>query len=206
MKLYFSRHGQSEANVLREFSNADHKHPLTALGVQQAQALAAALAGKGIARIYSSPVLRAVQTAGIVATALGLPVTYTEALREWSVGVLEGTRDPAGWELYDEVQAAWFYDRQLERKIPGGESFLEIQARFTPFIEALLAQPPDGDILLVGHGGLYRAMLPVIFSNVSFEFALNHAFPNTAYALAETRPPGLVCLEWCGTPLETQAG
>ena len=40
MRLYFVRHGESEANLLHEFSNSGLKHPLTLTGVAQAQALA----------------------------------------------------------------------------------------------------------------------------------------------------------------------
>ena len=39
MKLYFVRHGESEANLLREFSNRGYKHGLTERGFQQAAAV-----------------------------------------------------------------------------------------------------------------------------------------------------------------------
>ena len=76
MKLYFVRHGESVANVLRVFSNHNLDHPLTTLGVEQAHALAVKLAGKPIQRIYTSPVKRAVQTA-----------TWVGGIRAWSVTV-----------------------------------------------------------------------------------------------------------------------
>ncbi len=126
MKLYFVRHGESEANLLKEFSNSGLKHPLTAQGVAQAQGRAQSLEGLGIERVYSSPVLRARQTAQIIAGCLGAPLEITEALREWDVGVYEGTSDPEGWKLHRQVQEDWFYHNRLESKMPGGENFLEI--------------------------------------------------------------------------------
>jgi broad specificity phosphatase PhoE len=204
MRLYFVRHGQSEANVLREFSNSGVKHPLTSLGVEQAGWLAQSLAGQQFAQIYSSPVLRAEQTAEILAQTLHAPVEVTESLREWSVGVLEGTRDESGWALHQAVQEDWFLHGRLGSKISGGESYLEIRSRFVPFIEDLLqaGQGRAEQVLLVGHGGLYIAMLPEIFSNLDRLAILNPPyFPNAAYVLAETRPGGLFCLEWCGQPL-----
>src|SRR5215510_3422657 len=93
MKIYFARHGESEANLLHEFSNRGVKHGLTQKGRAQAAELAVELAAKPILRIYSSPLLRATQTAGILAEALGLEVEVTDALREYDCGVLEGRAD-----------------------------------------------------------------------------------------------------------------
>ncbi len=76
MRLYFVRHGESEANLARQFSNRGFKHPLTPRGVTQATELAARLAGQGIAQIYTSPLQRAAQTAEILAEAWDLPVIH----------------------------------------------------------------------------------------------------------------------------------
>ncbi len=207
MKLYFARHGESTANLLRQFSNGDSKHPLTEKGIEQARELAHSLSTAQIEKIYTSPVLRAVQTAQILNENLKAPVEITEALREWSVGIYEGTTDPKGWEAHRHVQQDWFIHHRLESKIPGGESFLEIQERFYPFIERLLQNKGESDrsILLIGHGALYVAMLPIICINVDFTFASQHSFSNTAYALAETRMEGLHCLSWCGIPMDSSS-
>jgi len=66
VKLYFARHGESEANVQRIFWNQPEGYGLTDKGRAQAKALADALAGIQFAALYCSPVLRAVQTAQIV--------------------------------------------------------------------------------------------------------------------------------------------
>jgi broad specificity phosphatase PhoE len=200
MRFYFVRHGESTANLLREFSNSGFKHPLTEKGIAQAHQLKDSLRGVPLAQIYSSPVMRAVQTAYILAENLGAPLRITQALREWDVGIYEGTTDPQGWELHRQVQEDWFFQGKLDSKMPGGESFNEIRERFTPFIENLIqdSQNTDQNLILVAHGGLYAAMLPVIFTNIDFSYAYQHPFPNTAYALAETRADGLYCLAWCG--------
>jgi hypothetical protein len=59
--------------------------------------------------------------------------------------------------------------------------------------------------VLVGHGGLYRAMLPVVLSNIAHRHIMGRDFPNAAYVLAETRPGGLHCPEWCGAAEDTVA-
>ncbi len=207
MRLYFTRHGESEANVLREISNRGQRHPLTEKGRQQAQALAAELLPAGITAIYTSPLLRAVQTAEILSEALGVGFEVTDALREYDCGILEGKSDPATWAAFWALREAWWPGRQWERRIEGGESFLDMQARFVPFIDGLLAadNQRDANLVLIGHGGLYLSMLPLVLVNVDFEFA--------APAVPEHRPraggnrlrraarQGLVCREWCGAPV-----
>lgn len=202
-ELTFVRHGESEANITRTFSNQGDRHPLTPKGLAQAHELAARLAGIPFAQVFTSPVLRAVQTAEILARACGVPAVVAEALREWDVGLYEGTDDPEGWAWHARVQEDWFERGLLESRMPGGESFFEIRDRFVPFIEGLTQAParPGEAVLLVAHGGLYHAMLPHIFTNVDYAMVARHPFANTAYAVAEARPEGLRCREWCGVAL-----
>ena len=215
MKLYFVRHGESAANVVHEFSNTGLKHPLTEKGIQQAQAVGRSLAGVQFEQIYSSPILRAMQTAHILSKSLHAPLKISEALREWSVGVYEGSRDPRGWAMHSQVQEDWFSRQDFDSKMPGGESFNEMKARFVPFIEELVQewQGTEGNVLLVGHGGLYLAMLPALCANIDFAFAHRQGFPYTGTTIVARsngaeqsgglkRPGGMQCLAWCGVPFE----
>jgi broad specificity phosphatase PhoE len=203
VKLYFTRHGESEANVLREISNRGLKHPLTEKGRQQAQALAIELLPAGITAIHTSPLLRAIQTAEILSEALGVGFEITDALRDYDCGILEGTSGPETWAANWALREAWWPGRQWERRIEGGESFLDMQARFVPFVNGLLAAdgPPNKNLVLIGHGGLYLSMLPLVLGNVDFDFVARQPFPNTGTVLAETSPQGLVCREWLGAPV-----
>jgi broad specificity phosphatase PhoE len=206
MKIYFVRHGESVANQLREFSNSGIKHPLTERGVEQARFLADRLVGIRFEIIHSSPILRAMQTAQIVADRLLVPVEVTEALREWSVGIYEGTNDPQGWELHRQVQEDWYFHNRPASRMPGGESFIEIRNRFVPFIERLVERHRDTDhnVLCVAHGGLYLAMLPVIFKNVDHASIAGQGIPHTMPAVAEVRTDGLYCTSWFDTPIIEQ--
>lgn len=112
MRLYFARHGQSEANVLEVISNRGLVHPLTDLGRQQAAELAQSLASVPIARIYSSPLLRAVQTAEIVSATLHVPLEIADALREPDCGIMEGRSDDAAWDEHRRVWHAWLEDHR----------------------------------------------------------------------------------------------
>lgn len=79
------RHGQSEFNVVYGETGRDpgiEDPALTALGRRQAGDAAAALAAAGIRCLLASPYTRALQTAGIIADLLGLPVRVEPLVRE----------------------------------------------------------------------------------------------------------------------------
>lgn len=198
MILYFVRHGESEANLLGEFSNGLNKHPLTEKGVQQVYALAHNLKSLPITDCYSSPILRAKQTAEIISTDLGIPCHITDALREFDIGILEGKSDENSWQMFWHLLDSWLVKRTWEMRIEGGESFLDIQQRFIPFIESLVHQfgSSQSHILLVGHNGTYRCMLPLILHNLDFSFASQHSLSNAAVVIAKTTTNGLTCLQW----------
>src|SRR5438552_745482 len=127
MKLYFVRHGESEANLLREVSKRGLKHGLTDRGREQAALLAQTLTGASVVRLFSSPLLRAVQTVEILSRAWGVPYEVTDALREYDCGVLEGKSDAATWQIFDTVLNEWLHQGAWEKRIEQGESFLEIR-------------------------------------------------------------------------------
>lgn len=200
MRLYFIRHGESEANIANVFSNRPPGHPLTANGRAQAQRLAARLAGEHLTAVYSSPLQRAVETATTLAAPHGLAVEVTDALREYDMGIYEGTGDPAGWEANHVLFRAWTVEQRGEVRIEGGESLDDMRARLEPFVRGLLAAHGDSDarLALVGHGGLYLAQLPLLLANVPYPWALAHPLGNTSVVVAEPGAEGLVCLSWCG--------
>ena len=199
MKFYFVRHGESEANVLGIISNRDLPHGLTAHGRTQAELLAKQLRRLEPAKIFASPILRAQQTADILAKRLRVPFSVTDALREYDCGILEGKSDKASWEQHHLQFGNWVERERWDSRTEGGESFDDMRARFVPFIESLVKQEPaNANLILIGHGGIFLLMLPLVLANVTHAFALSQSFRNTAYVLAETRADKLMCVEWCG--------
>jgi broad specificity phosphatase PhoE len=203
MKLYFIRHGQSEANLLNEVSNRGTKHPLTALGREQVLAVARSLKVESISRIYASPLLRAVQTAEILSRELRVHCEITDALREYDCGIIEGKSDPASWQEHARISDAWLLHKRWDERIKDGESFNDIRRRFCPFIDELLRAHGSSDarFVLVGHGGTYRCMLPIALSNVDFSLAIARGFDHTEAVVAQTTASGLTCVKWGSTPL-----
>jgi broad specificity phosphatase PhoE len=201
MQLYFIRHGESEANVLNIISNRGRRHGLTARGQAQAAALAERLRGVRLAALYASPLLRAEQTAACLAAAGAVSAQLAGALREYDCGVLEGCADPASWLQYETTLVMWLKRGDHDYRPAEGESFNDIRARFVPFVNSLVEQHGDTDagVALVGHGGLFRLMLPLLLDNVTPAFALETPIPNTGVIRAETRSGRLWCLDWAGT-------
>lgn len=169
MKLYLVRHGESEANIQHIISNRQSPFGLTSRGKGQANALAENLKDIPITAIYSSPVLRARETAEILSQKFHIQYQITEALREYDCGILEEKSDDESWKLHGEIAEDWTLNHNYLRKPEGGETFLDIQNRFLPFIESL-KHGNDEHILLIGHGGLFHLMLPLILTNIDNHF------------------------------------
>lgn len=178
MRIYFARHAESQANLLHEISNRGLKHGLTHNGRAQAANLANKLQDIPLTCIYTSPVLRAIETCLILAHRLNLDYEVVEALREYDCGIIEGRSDDAGWQMWQELFDAWNIHQQWEKCIEGGESFYDLQARFLPFIDDLIHQygATDSNLLCISHGGLYRMMLPQVLQNAGDLFAPNQPF------------------------------
>jgi len=88
MWLYCVRHGESVHNAEgRIQGQADI--PLSDFGRRQGEAIAAALAELPIDAIYASPLLRALETAEIVARRLSLPIRIDPRLKEIHIGVFQ---------------------------------------------------------------------------------------------------------------------
>lgn len=150
--LVLVRHGETDANVRRALDTVPPGAPLNALGRAQAQALARRLAGRAVRAVHASRSIRAQQTAAPVATVHGLDVEVVDGVHEIFVGELEGRSDVAAREAFDEVDAAWRYG-ELDARLPGGESALDLRARFLPAVETITG---SGTVVLVSHGAAIR--------------------------------------------------
>jgi probable phosphoglycerate mutase len=198
MKLYFTRHGESEANTRRIISNRNLPHPLTRNGRQQVEALAKKMAGRSITRIYASPIPRAKETAEILSAALKVPVECADALREPDCGVLEGRGDEEAWAEHNYWKEAWLKGCQLEHGPQGGETCQEVRKRLTDFFEKMIAGygETDYEFLLVMHGALILFGLPEVLTGMDQRTILDHGLEHTAYLESELQDGKLTSLGW----------
>lgn len=198
MRIFFARHGESEANVLRVISNRDVRHPLTDRGRQQAEILAECLAHQGIVQIYSSPILRAAQTAECIAARLGVPVDFEDGLREFDCGVFEGRSDEAAWAQHSEITRRWYEDGDLAARLEGGESFEDIKTRFLQTLSRvqLKHRATDQTVLCLTHGALLCSMLPIVVRNLTRDQIIHLGLGNAIPIETVFEGENLKCLTW----------
>lgn len=153
--LLLVRHGETDWNRERRFQgHADP--PLNDRGRRQARELASTLAGDGISAVYASPLLRARETAEIVAAELGLAVALDDRLMEVDVGSWSGlTRDEIEARFPEEF-VRW---RTGGHGWEDGETYEELAARALQALLGIGAAHPHETVLVVGHGGTVRSLL-----------------------------------------------
>ena len=150
-RVLLIRHGQSEGNAERRFGGHTAT-PLSALGRKQAEATARALSLEPITAIYSSDLLRAVETAAPLARLLNLEITQTDAFRERSVGQMEGLTFEAAAEKFPAEYAA-LLRRDFEHVLSGGESYRQLLDRAAAALDRAIAENAGGTIAIFSHTG-----------------------------------------------------
>src|SRR5919199_593310 len=150
-RVLLVRHGQSQGNAERRFGGHSPT-PLSELGRRQAEATARALATEGLTAIYSSDLLRAVQTAEPLARATGLEINRTSALRERSVGLMEGLTFEEAAEKYPDEYAA-LLRRDFEHVLAGGESYRQLLDRAARALDEAIAANRGGTPAVFTHTG-----------------------------------------------------
>ncbi|MEU8520211.1 bifunctional RNase H/acid phosphatase [Streptomyces sp. NBC_01216] len=146
------RHGETALTPEKRFSGSGGTDPeLSAAGLRQAEAVAAALAARGtIQEIVSSPLRRCRRTAETVAARLGLDVRIEEGLRETDFGAWEGLTFAEVRERHPEDLDAWLASPKAA-PTGGGESFATVARRVATTRDRLTAAYTGRTVLLVTH-------------------------------------------------------
>ena len=150
-RLFLIRHGQSAGNAEGRFGGHGPT-PLSDLGRSQAERTAKVLAKEGVNAIYSSDLLRAVQTAEPLAAMLDLPINTTPAFRERNVGVLEGLTFDESKERFPRDYYA-LINRDVHHIITEGESYRQLLKRITDELEAIIRRHNGERIAVYSHTG-----------------------------------------------------
>jgi probable phosphoglycerate mutase len=147
--LLVVRHGQSEWNAIGRWQG--HADPsLSELGRRQAFVAAASIGA--VDGIVSSDLLRAAETAAIIAEQLGVgPVVVDERLRERDAGEWTGLTRA-------EIDRGWPGWIDSARQPEGYEGFEDVLARVTDALDAIHDASPGGSLLVVTHGGVIRSL------------------------------------------------
>lgn len=177
MKLLLTRHGQSRWQV--EGDSAGPDSPLTNLGRLQAHRLGAYLQRHARPeRLIASSLLRAQQTAAIIAEYLALPVLTDPDLREydnWEAGYAPRPTSP--WNLTPVEEQAEVYRAFRERTVAAVQRALSTEN----------GHPPT--VLIVAHGGTLGTILRHLFGAPTLRLWTSNT--------------GLHALEWNGEAWST---
>ena len=155
--LLLVRHGDTELNSAGKYWGSTDVG-LSAAGLRQAERLSMRLATEKIDTIYASDLLRASETAKIIAARHQLAVINCAELREIDFGELEGLTFIGVSQLYPEVAESW-RKGSSRLKYPGGESLNQLVRRVDKFRDRLKKHTPEATILIVAHSGVLRTLI-----------------------------------------------
>ena len=159
MICYLVRHGKDDGTVRGGWS----QQPLTNEGKAQADELASFVQGSDLAikHIYSSDLLRAMQTAQSVADKLHLPIVPMPEFREVNNGGLAGIKNELANKMYPGL---YWNTLDWEQRYPGGESPREFYERISTAWDAFqkMALNRNENVLLVTHGGVINVILSIV--------------------------------------------
>ncbi|HBB71526.1 MAG TPA: histidine phosphatase family protein [Ruminococcus sp.] len=162
--IYFTRHGQTTWNVANKICGATDV-PLTEAGREQAEKLGEIIAReyKDIDLILYSPLIRAADTARIIAETASIPLQCEPRLKEQCFGIWEGT--PRDSEDFAAVKEN-FLD-----SFGGGESMMRTGQRIYNLLDELRSSRKV--VLLVAHNGIARFVRSYFEDMTNREFARN---------------------------------
>ena len=187
------RHGETDWNGEKRIQG-QIDIDLNAVGRAQANALRPALAGHAFGAIYSSDLLRAINTAQIATAGLGLAVSPAPTLRERHFGVLQGTTSHEASQKYPEVH------RHHQARTPDydnltGESLVAFASRVMAGLDAMAARHAGASVLAFTHGGVldvaYRAA-----TGRALDLPRDFGLPNAALNWLERDATGWRLVSW----------
>jgi probable phosphoglycerate mutase len=186
-RLILLRHGQTRLSVDRRYSGRGD-HPLTELGLEQAEKAAGRLSKvDGIDGIISSPLQRAQQTARKLGEKTGLEVVTHQGLIETDFGAWEGLTFAEAAERDPEIHRRWLGDTSV--RPPGGESFDEVHARVRKARAEIIARYGGKTLVLVSHVTPIKTLLRQAL-DVGPQFLFRMHLDLTGVSIAEFYPDG----------------
>jgi len=139
------RHGEAETNVFRIWDSGEGKYHLTDKGKKQVEKTAEVLKKERIDLVFSSDVLRAKETASIVAKVLGKKTVFDKRLREMQVAEFSGKSADKYFKMF-----AMYVD-MFDKKPEGGESLVDLRKRVWDFAWEIERKYKGKKILIVTH-------------------------------------------------------
>lgn len=162
MKLFLTRHGQTDWNIARRYQGHSNTE-LNQVGIRQAELLAQRLSKETIHAIYSSDLSRAMTTADLIKNAQEqAPVFHSDMRwRELSFGNWEGMTYREMSAHSPELFDAWMKD-SLTISTPNGETHRQLAERVQAAFDEIKAKHKEETVLIVGHSGSMQTLLALL--------------------------------------------
>lgn len=155
-RIWLIRHGEPDGVRGRCYGKLDVG--LSAAGREQMERTAACLQAEPLDAIYSSPRLRAMESARIVARRHTCGCQENAGLCEIDFGDFEGL-------MYDEIAARYpthyrqWMEAPTEVQFPNGESFAAMRLRVIQAFDTILSRREEHTVAVITHGGVIRILL-----------------------------------------------
>jgi broad specificity phosphatase PhoE len=159
-KIYIARHGETEWNQQGKMQGWKDSS-LTPKGIENAQRLGSYLKDTGFDCVICSPLGRAVQTAKHIMGDRDLLMVYNSAFKEMGFGQWEGMDHDSVKELYPTQQQNYWSAPHLYEAIDG-ESYEAFIARVKEGLEGLMQNHQKGNLLLVTHAAVIKAIFNIV--------------------------------------------
>lgn len=200
MRLLLIRHGQTPGNVLGQLDTAHPGPGLTALGREQAAALADSLGSQPIEALFASTLLRTRLTAEPLSLARRLDIEVRPGLHEIEAGSLESRSDRDSIRRYLETVYAWGLG-DLDTAMPGGPDGHSFFGRFDEDIESI-ARSGARVAAVVSHGAAIRVWVSSRARNIAPSFGAENPLDNTGVVVLDGGPAeGWTLTTWAGAPV-----
>jgi len=195
--LYLIRHGQAISAVENTVGNTE----LSPLGIKQAKRLRDRLAATGeIAAdvLIASTLLRAGQTAEIVAPALGLPIVFDDEVQEWRDGVSENLKKISVEEYKERYNSVPFDQKPFIQALPSAETWVQFMLRAATALNRIIHEHEGKTIVIVCHGGIIDCSFITFFGMSTLQFPQayfdthNTSITHWYKSSIEDRPPAWV--------------
>ncbi|MCX7965333.1 MAG: histidine phosphatase family protein [Syntrophorhabdaceae bacterium] len=155
-RIYILRHGETHWNK-EEIFRGRNDMPLNQIGIKQAELAAIYFKDRGIERIFSSPLLRALQTAKAVGIQINRGIETIEEFTDINFGIWEGLTLKEVENNYPEDFSIWVKSPE-KLSIKGGETLEMVRERIAKGLEKIFSEKDD-NILIVTHRAICKIMV-----------------------------------------------
>ena len=181
--LYIVRHCQSAGNLSGRFQGRVDA-PVSEVGEKQFELLSLRFRNEPLDAVYSSPLIRAYQTAEAIDRFHNLPIQTMDGLLEIDVGEIENKLLTDIGQEYPELAHNWDHAPDL-CEFPGGETMAQVYQRINQAIDEIVAENPGKRVAVSTHGGVIRNLYARVEYGSIEGLRKSAVFGNTSVSVLE---------------------